>query len=270
MRSSVVGLFLGIGIIYYALLNTGNDSSVYMNLVSMIIVFGGSFSVAIITQGLKKTFSIMLLFFKAFSTGKYNNVSIVEELVNISKKVYFGKVSLDSFNQDDAHPFAVDGLRLIHNKIETKKIQKIMMTMLQSRQEDHDAKVEQLEILAKYPPAFGMMGTIIGLVAVLNQMNSADQMTSIGPSMAIALVTTLYGIFLANYIIQPIADNLMARGQVDIKIRVIILEAIILISKNEDPVFTREMLLGHLSPAQRDEYYKLNTSEMNNISGVAA
>ena len=131
--------------------------------------------------------------------------------------------------------------------------------MLQKRGQHHDQQVESLQIMAKYPPAFGMIGTVIGLIDVLNQMNSADNMTSIGPSMAVALITTLYGIFLANYIIQPIGDKFLARGQHDMKIREIIAEGLLMISKNENPVYVREMLIGHLMPNERIEYLENNT-----------
>lgn len=270
VKSSVVGLFLGLAIVYYAILNTGDDSAIFMNLLSIVIVFGGSFSVAIITQGVTETLSIMMLFFKAFSTAQYNNITIVKELVEISKKLYFAQSSINKIANSDIHPFTMDGLRLIENKIETNKINKIMTTMLESRNNQHDERIEKLETLSKYPPAFGMMGTIIGLVAVLNQMSSASDMSKIGPSMAVALITTLYGIFLANYIIQPISDNLVVRSQEDIKVRMIICEAVNLISRNEDPVFIREILLGHLSPSERKIYLKNNTEESNNQTRVAA
>ena len=104
-----------------------------------------------------------------------------------------------------------------------------------------------------------MMGTIIGLVAVLKQINSPDNMSSIGPSMAVALVTTLYGILLSNYVLQPIADNLLGRSQNDIKIRLLIAEGIILMSEGHDPVYIREALLSFLSPQERKMFTQLQS-----------
>lgn len=259
MRSQVVGMILAMGIVYFAIAQTADASVQYFNLLSVIIVFGGSLSVAIITYGLKNSFSIFMLFFKAFSTGEYNNVRAVEELVDIAKRIHFGEATADEIAKEGVHPFVADGLGLIYNKFDQGKLRKILLTMLKERQRYHDRTIEQLDILAKYPPAFGMMGTIIGLVAVLNQINDPDNIAQIGPSMAVALITTLYGIFLANYVIQPISDNLLARSQSDIKIRQIIAEGILLISDNEDPIFVREVLLGHLMPEDRMKYKKSNT-----------
>ena len=123
--------------------------------------------------------------------------------------------------------------------------------MLRERIEYYDQSTEQLEVLAKYPPAFGMMGTIIGLIAVMKHMSAEQGIDHVGPSMAVALITTLYGIFIANYIIHPISDNLNSRSQKDIKVRRIIAEGILLLNKKEDPVYVREVLLGYLLPHER-------------------
>lgn len=269
MRSSIIGLFLGVMIVYYAVINIGENSAVYLNMLSIIIVFGGSFSVAIITYGLKNTFKLISIYFKAFSTAKYTSSKAVEVLVKTSNDLYFSKKSIQEIRDGDLHPFVSDGLRLIHNKIEENKLKKILFTMLQKRHEHHESTVEKLHTLAKYPPAFGMMGTVIGLVDVLNKINSAENIAQIGPSMALALITTLYGIFLSNYIIQPIADNLHARGQEDIRIREIIAEGLLLLAKNENPVYVREILMGHLMPIERDSI-TAQLQDKEHIQKVAA
>jgi chemotaxis protein MotA len=269
MRSHVIGLLLGVVIVTVAVLKTGDDSTIYLNLLSVLIVFGGSFSASIITNGLKKTFNIMFLFFKAFSTSKYTKLNITQEMVAIAKKAYFGNIDYSKLSTTEYHPFVIDGLKLIHNKFDSNRLKGILVNMLHQRRDHHEKVVERIETLAKYPPAFGMMGTIIGLVAVLNQISSPDSMSSIGPSMAVALITTLYGIFLANYILQPIADNLHFRSHEDLRIRQIIVEAILMINNGDDPVYIREVLLSYLTPAERSAYQK-DGSSIAGIEEVAA
>lgn len=257
MKSHVFGLFLGFGIIYYAFTNTGNDRMAYVDIMSIIIVFGGSFSVSIMTNGFLSTMKICSLFFKVFSTHKYNNVTITKELVDLSLKHHYGELNVNEIPANSQHPFVMDGLKLLHNKFDQDKLRNILTNMLIHRQEHHEKVIDKIEVLAKYPPAFGMMGTIIGLVAVLKQINTPDNMGNIGPSMAVALVTTLYGIFLSNYVLQPIADNLHARSHKDVKIRQLIAEGIILMSEGHDPVYIREALLSFLTPEERSKFGNL-------------
>ncbi len=270
MKSSFLGLILGVGIISYAVFNTGNDSAIFMNWISILIVFGGTFSVALITYGLKNTFKIFSLYFKVFKTSSYTKLAAIEEVVNTSKALYNNHGGISNHVKNETlHPFFGDGLRLVHNKFDRPKLKKILSTMVHETQHHHENQVEQLNVIAKYPPAFGMMGTIIGLVAVLNQIADAAEIANIGPSMAVALITTLYGIFLANYIIQPIGDNFLAKSYSDIKTRTIIAEGVLLISQNEDPVYVREMLLGYLMPGEREQYRQNNQSSVHNVSEAA-
>ena len=261
MRSHVLGLFLGIFIVYYAATNTGNDRLAYVDLMSLIIVFGGSLSVSIMTNGLVQTLKICSLFFKVFSTDKYDNIRITKELVELSKKHHFGSLNLNQLSPQSYHPFVLDGLKLMHNKFDHEKLRTIMTNMMLQRQESYGNVVEKIEVLAKYPPAFGMMGTIIGLVAVLKEINSPDSMAKIGPAMAVALITTLYGVLLSNYVLQPIADNLHGRNTSDIKIRQLIAEGIILMSEQQDPVYIREVLLSFLTPEERTKFSRIPASD---------
>jgi chemotaxis protein MotA len=264
MKSHVIGLFLGFAIVYFAMAHTGNDSMTYLDPMAFVIVFGGSLSVSIMTNGFFNTVKFCGLFFKVFSTQKFNNLDITKELVAIARKKHYGELDYNNISPGTYHPFVMDGLRLLHNKFDTEKLKTIMINMMVQRQENHEKVIDKIEVLAKYPPAFGMMGTIIGLVSVLKQINSPDNMSSIGPSMAIALVTTLYGILLANYVFQPIADNLTVRSQNDIKIRQLIAEGIILIADDNDPIYVRECLLSFLSPEERKKFSQLHSaSEVN-------
>jgi chemotaxis protein MotA len=263
MRSHVLGLFLGIIVLYYSISNTGDGRSTYFDFMSIVIVLGGSLSVAIMTNGFMKTIKLCGLFFKVFKSEKYDHLVVTKQLVEIARKKYYGDIDYNSLASENHHPFIKDGLRLLHNKFDAEKIKNIMTNMMLQRQENHLKTIENLEMIAKYPPAFGMMGTIIGLVAVLKQISTPDNMAAIGPAMAVALITTLYGIFLSNYVLQPIADNLAIRSQNDIKLRQLILGGTILIGDGNDPIYIRECLLSNLSPNDRELFGSSNSP--NNV-----
>jgi chemotaxis protein MotA len=264
MKSHAVGLILGAAIIYYAVLNTGNDSSAYFDFISVLIVLGGTICVSLINNGFKSTLKIAGLFFKVFKTEKYNKVLITQELVSLSTKHYYGNLNFKEIQNEKFHPFVIDGLRLLHNKFDKDKLKTLMLNQMLQYSEHNGKTVESIETLAKYPPAFGMVGTIIGLVAVLGQISTPEKINTIGPAMAVALVTTLYGILISNYILYPIADNLTSKGETDIKVRELVAEGIILISENNDPVFVREALLTYLTSEEKKEFLK-----NNNVTPIA-
>ncbi len=263
MRSSVLGLFAGLLIVVYSVIHTNDEVFTFLNGISILIVFGGTISAAIITHGVGQIKDIFFMFFKAFKTSKYDEVRTIKEAIEISKKVSQGYSAHDLAN-GDYHPYVKDGLRLIENQFSKERIISISKRMLQERANHYKTSIDQLDVLGKYPPAFGMMGTIIGLIAVMKKMGVDTGIENVGPNMAVALITTLYGIFLANYVIHPISDNLAARSEKDLKIRRIIAEAIVLIQQKEDPIYVREMLVAYLLPAQRAELLaELNTTRIN-------
>jgi chemotaxis protein MotA len=111
--------------------------------------------------------------------------------------------------------------------------------------------VKLFKTLAKFPPAFGLMGTTIGMIALMQSLNGADAKNSIGPSMAIALVATLYGLVLTNFILLPIAENLSEQTQDDFLARSIVVEGVMLIQAEKPTKFIEEKLKSFLLPNQR-------------------
>lgn len=254
MRSSLIGLILGTVIIIGTVLKTTDDHLIYLNIMAFLIVFGGTISVGIITYGLKEVFTIFKVYFSVFTTTSKKDVQIVSELTVITKQIHAQKNSILKIKESsELHPFIKDGLAMIENNFTLEQVKNTLTRMVIERQNHYDEKIEMLTTISKYPPAFGMMGTVIGLVAVLQKLSSFKEVSDLGPSMAIALVTTLYGLFLANYLFNPIADNLQGRSNHDIKIRRIIIEGICLIHQEEDPIYVEEVLKAYLMPIDRLE-----------------
>ena len=156
MKSSILGLLAGFFIIGYVITQTSDNALAYFNFLSILIVFGGTISAAVITHGLSKIYEIFTMFFKAFTTSKYSDVLIVQEIINVSEKMFRGE-NINDIKKENIHPYIIDGLKLIHNKFSSDKIVKISKTMLHERFTYYQESIDRLEVLAKYPPAFGMM-----------------------------------------------------------------------------------------------------------------
>jgi chemotaxis protein MotA len=248
MRIQIAALFIGLGVIYYAAVTTGNGQQTYFDSLSFMIVFGGTLCVSFMTHGPANSLKMFRLFFKQRSK-QVQRPEVIKQLVGISTSLYQGDGP--EARPGSLHPFIIEGLRLIENRFETEQLKMILKNNIQEEFREVEKSIERLEGLAKYPPAFGMMGTIIGLVAVLKQINNPDNMTLIGPSMAVALITTLYGILLSNYVLQPIADSILLREQEEIVLKELMAEGILLIAQGQDPILTRELLLSKISGAEK-------------------
>jgi chemotaxis protein MotA len=136
----------------------------------------------------------------------------------------------------------VDGL-------EPQTIQEILETEITSLEERHESGADILSVLGTFAPAMGMIGTVIGLVKMLKTM---DDPSTIGPAMAVALITTFYGAILANLVFIPLSGKLRNRSKEEILLREMILEGVLSISKGENPRIIEEKLNSYLPPKHRN------------------
>jgi chemotaxis protein MotA len=252
MKSTLIGLVSALVITFVSVFFTTDNYIIYINLMSIVIVLGGTFSASIITFGIKDLVNILNIVRKVFYKDMENPKLVIEELIDVSIQLQKNPKSIRSLVESKKiHPFIADGLKLIENDFEKDQIKQILTSSLIERKNYHMHQVEILKTLAKYPPAFGMIGTVIGLVTVLQGLGMKTGVETIGPNMAVALITTLYGLFFANYGFIPMGDNLLHRLDNDTRIRKTVIKGILLIHEKEDPIFIQEMLNAHLLPGNR-------------------
>ena len=131
------------------------------------------------------------------------------------------------------------------------RVRSILQNEIEQTSERHQVVIGMYDRGAGAAPAFGMIGTLIGLINMLKDLGGGD-MDSLGPSMSVALITTLYGSFLAHVIFTPIATNLTARDEEEVLCRQIIMEGIMAIQSGENPKFLRERLMTFMNEKKRD------------------
>jgi chemotaxis protein MotA len=176
---------------------------------------------------------------------------VIDQIIDVSNYLQRNpnKMGLTKkFSQ--AHPFVIDGLRLIENNLSAADMLEILQTDLENRRDEQMQQVEILKTLGKYPPAFGMMGTVVGLIGLLGTLG-ANENAIIGPSMAVALLTTLYGLLLSNYFFTPVSDNLLHRLADDYVARQTMIKGLMLVQEGKDPVVVREFLRVYVPPVER-------------------
>ncbi len=261
MGTYIIGLAAATAIVAYSILGAASNIGIYADPLSFIVVVGGTFCAMLITYPIYDVSTLLKLLVIAFRKEEDDASNIVGELVDIADKSrgnpdYFGKklTEVDDF-------FLKDGIQLLIDGFNEEDLLEIMFRRTQVQKDRESSQISMAKNMGKYPPAFGMVGTLIGLVSLLEQIGGASGASKIGPSMAIALVTTLYGSVVANFIFIPIADNLQNRTYRTIVKRQIVIDGILLIKKGESPLMLQEKLNSYLPPANRKDFLNLGTRE---------
>ena len=249
--ASVLGIVLCFAMCAYGIIDNAGIANIgrYLDLPSAIITFGGAFfavlasnSLADYIGGLKS----FLLIFKGSNTDVKGMIQKIIELSNVARKE--GLLSLEEAAGDLDDEFMKKGILLIVDGTDPELVRGIMETELVSIEERHTKKIGFWEDLGSMGPAWGMIGTLVGLVNMLYEM---DDPSSIGPSMAVALITTLYGSLLANWICAPVASKLKSNNANEILIKSIMIEGLLSIQAGENPRVIEEQLKSFLAPADR-------------------
>jgi chemotaxis protein MotA len=230
----------------------GNDISAIFNFLdapSALITYGGSFMCILASYTLQDFVGNLKSIVLIFKTSTMNVPEIIQKIIdlsNVARKE--GLLSLEEAASDIDDAFLKKGILLIVDGTDPELVRAIMETELVSVEGRHKDKISFWENLGAMGPAWGMIGTLIGLVNMLQQM---DDPSSIGPSMAVALITTLYGSILANWICAPVASKLKGKNAEEMMIKEIEIEGLLSIQAGENPRVIEEKLKSFLAPKDR-------------------
>ena len=224
----------------------------FFDIPSILITIGGTLAVMVacypkLAKSFPKHIEIMLRA-KAFNPTIY--VDQLTELAQIARKNGLLALEEKANAQDD--PFFKQAIMLIVDANDPDRVRSILENDIEQTSARHQEVVAMYERGSNAAPAFGMIGTLIGLINMLKSLDGAD-MNSLGPSMSVALVTTFYGSVLAHVIFNPIAANLTARDEEEILCRQIIVEGIMAIQSGENPKFLRERLMTFMNQKERED-----------------
>ena len=173
-------------------------------------------------------------------------INNIIDLSNVARKE--GLLSLEEAAGDLEDEFLKKGILLIVDGTDPELVRAIMETELVSMDSRHKAIIGFWESVAAMGPAWGMIGTLVGLVNMLNNMSDPD---SIGPNMATALITTLYGSLLANWICAPVTGKLKTHNEMEMMQKEIMIEGLLSIQAGENPRVIEEKLKSFMSPSDR-------------------
>ncbi len=246
--ATVVGVLLGIVMVVMAIV-TGGDIGAYLNGPSVMIVIGGSIAATMASQPLKGFLKIPKVVAKTLFNKTPEPAGIISNLVDLAEVARRdGILALEGMIDQMQDEFMVRGVQMAVDGTDPEIIQAVMETELENLLERHDTGKGMLDSMGRYAPAFGMIGTLIGLVAMLSNM---DDPSKIGAGMAAALLTTLYGAFLANVVFLPLADKLGIRSGEEALCKTIIIHGVMSIQSGDNPRTVESKLITFLPPTLR-------------------
>ncbi len=244
--ATLIGLLGGFGIIIGAIA-TGGDGMMFLDIASVLIVVGGTFMVTLMQVSLGDFLGSFAIGMKAFFYKVDNPKQLIEEgvaLADVARKN--GLLALEG--QEISNDFMKKGIGLCVDGHDPALVQRMLSKEIDLMLERHDVGIGMFKNMALMAPAMGMIGTLVGLVQMLANMSDP---AAIGPAMAIALLTTLYGAIIANAFATPMADKLSRATEIERTNKSLIMETISGIQEGMNPKVLEQLLSTYLPQSKR-------------------
>lgn len=246
--ATVLGIISALGLIVMAMAG-GGGILLFINIPSLMIVGGGTLGATFINYQLKDVFGVGSVLKNAFFFEVQSAQQWITTLVEYAGKARReGILSLETSIKEAKDPFVKTGIQLAIDGLEPQSIRNILETEIEYIENRHKLGIDIFSSMGAYAPAMGLVGTLIGLVKMLQSM---DDPSTIGPSMAVALLTTFYGALGANVFFLPLAGKLKMRSGQEILVKELVLEGVVSISTGENPRILEQKLHAFLAPRLR-------------------
>lgn len=246
--ATIIGLFTGVALILWAILSS-SPLSAFLHAPSAAITFGGAAAAALISFPMENLLAVTKIVRNCFLTRAKDPRELVAEMVRYAETARRdGILALERLTPDIDDPFLVSGLQMAVDGNDPASIEAVLTNELEAVEARHAEGKALFDNLGRYGPAFGMIGTLIGLVIMLGNMNDPK---SIGPAMAVALITTFYGALLANLVALPLADKLALRSRQELLLKAIIIKGVMAIQSGDNPRIVEQKLKTFLPSRTR-------------------
>lgn len=252
---TILGLVAGIGIIVVGIIQSGGDLFWFYNFNSILIVLGGTIAATLVALPLKAVGNIFNILKKVFIGEQYDYIGTIDEIVEKAQKSRKdGLLSLEADLPNMKAGFFKNGIELAINERESSRLRTFLNLEMNNIQSRHIAGQELFLYMGTYAPAFGMLGTVLGLIVMMNNFagsgeessasyDVAEKFAQLLSGMGLALITTFYGVFMANMIFLPIGGKLKRKSENEMMLKNIVVEGIISIHAREHPILIKEKLM---------------------------
>lgn len=247
--ATMLGVISAFGLVISAIF-MGGGIGLFISVPSALIVIGGTLGTTMINYPLGDMLRVVNVVKNALFTHAVPATNLIKHFVTFANKARReGILSLESEMKNEKDEFLQKGIQLSIDGLEPQEIREILEIEVEFIQNRHQLGAEIFTTMGTFAPALGMIGTLIGLVQMLQSM---DDPSSIGPAMAVALLTTFYGSVMANLVCIPIAGKLKARSKEEMLIKEMAIQGIMSLSNGDNPKILEQKLRAFVPPNQRE------------------
>jgi chemotaxis protein MotA len=252
--STISAIILAVAVLIYGLILSAADSGLAMfyDFPSLFIVGGGVITATAMSFQYRRMWAVVKAGTGRILKGKPVDFKEIIKEVILSVDGYRKGESLKALGEKTKDEFFREGIMLLDGGVMTPDT---VIALMEERNENlfflYSEDATKLKTVGKYPPAFGMMGTTMGMIVLLANLNGTDAIKRVGPAMGICLITTLYGTVMANFGFLPMADNMVEQAKEKYLKNKILVEGLRLLAMKENPIIVAERLNSYIHPGER-------------------
>jgi len=266
--STAVGLLAGIAIVIISIIGIKGDLYWFVSPYGILVVLGGTFSATLVNYPMKNILSLFQVVKNVFTSESYEYQTVIEEIVNKAEMARKkGVASLENELDKIDDKFLRNGIELAINERDSKRLRTFLALEMDNIERRHTSGQEIFFYMGAYAPAFGMLGTIMGLIIMMHTFGGeqtamgmdamtfdiSEKFAKLLKGMGMALITTFYGVLLSNLVFLPIGGKLKRKSEDELMLRNIIVEGIMSIHAKEHPILIKEKLMTFVQESKRPD-----------------
>lgn len=251
-KSTVGGLAMGVALLLLAImLAPGSSFASFIDYPSAAVVIGGAIAASCIAFPLRTIFMTPKIIKKVFLPNQQDIAPIIAQLIEFAELARRdGILALENKTADIEDPFILLGIQMAVDGTEAELMETILRSEMDAISQRHKTGKSIMDTIGRYAPAFGMIGTLMGLIIMLGNMDDPE---AIGPGMAVALITTLYGAIVSNLFFLPFADKLAFYSKRELEVREVIVRGLLAIQEGDNPRVLEQKLNTMLPASERNK-----------------
>lgn len=252
-KSSLMGIIAAVAVFVISLWTATDDRAIFLDPHGILIVLGGTLAASMICFPIGTIFGMVKVVFNRILGKNQMAISqVIGEIVELSKGQRANPKHFTQVVDQIKNPFLKEAISLMNlGGLSGTQLDTILKKRAMVISKRHLKEASIFKTMGKFPPAFGLMGTTLGMVALLQKLGSPESYKALGPAMAIGLIATLYGIAVTNLILVPMGENLSKANEEDDLVRQIVLDGVRLLREQTHPLIVEEFLRSYLLPKER-------------------
>lgn len=248
--STLIGIVASTILLGVVIFYTSVDPSLFLDIPSILIVLVGTMAATFISYPLSEVVRVFGLILTVMRNEKLYSQHDIDELINISRLWVSGDIrAVENALEQVSNPFLKTGVQLVIDMTPEEEILELLQWRISRMRAREHAEAQLFRVMASYAPAFGMVGTLVGLVNLMFLLGDGD-MALIGQQMALALMTTFYGILFSNLLFKPVAVKLERRTEQRLVLMNMVLQGVSMMSQKRGPAMMRETLNSFMAQYQ--------------------